>query len=283
MTPVQKILAVGMMLMPLGASAAMAQTPSERALSLLVDDLQRAGYTEISVTSRLGDGYVIEAEKDTVAVVIALNGTDYSVTYSEMLTGSVGGFFATPQRPRGAGLDEPLATYATRLASAEPAAPPLLPGSVAAPDTADPRTAAFSQSQTITTTNDIAVIRRAETLGVLSPVTTETDTLTTLNGTTTHRMTSDTSYFVQQSASNVSMTGAEGFSQQIFSDPDAFRESVSVDMSGGALPVVPDSMTIIDQVVSSIETSISQMPVAGQVVVPTDLRLQIQNALTPEP
>lgn len=112
---------------PVGALGAQAQSSKDRALSLLVDELRVAGYTQISVMSRLMGGYVIEAQKETVAVVIAVDATDHSVTYSELLTEPSGGFFATPRRPPGGGLNGVLANYAQRLASSAGAAISLRP------------------------------------------------------------------------------------------------------------------------------------------------------------
>lgn len=276
-------MAVAACIMPGAAPAQDAQT---RALSLLLDELRAAGYTAISVTARLAGGHVIEAENDGVAVVIAIDGTDYHVTYSEALTGSTGGFFATPQRPPGAGLDTLLETYAARLASAAPAAPPLAPELLAGPETPNPRTAAFSQSQSFTPMGDGVVIRRGETLGLLAPFTTETETLTTVGDSTTHRVEHLTTFSLDQSSSAVTM-GGTGFAQQIFTDPTGFRESLSVTLGPVDVPNGPDpglgpnAGFIVDTVVSQIETNIARMPPATGVSLPSDLRTQINAQLAP--
>ena len=268
---------------PLWATVAPAESSSDRALSLLLDELAAAGYTDLSVTSRLLGGYVIEAQKDTVAVVIAVDGADYSVTYSELLTGGEGGFFATPRRPPGGGVETVLSNYAARLGSASGPADALPPDAYAGADTPNPRTAAFFQSQTITASGDTALIRRSETLGVPSLFTTETETRVTVDGATTHRMEHETTYSVDQVSSAVTMDGMSGFSQQIFSDPVGFRNSLAVDVSIGTLPQMPVTDGIVNQVVSSIEANVAQMPEAGRVVLPSDLRGQVSQQLTPDP
>lgn len=268
---------------PVGALGAQAQSSTDRALSLLVDELRVAGYTQISVMSRLMGGYVIEAQKETVAMVIAVDATDHSVTYSELLTGPSGGFFATPRRPPGGGLNGVLANYAQRLASsAGPAAPPP-PGALAGSDTPNPRTAAFFQSQTIHASGDTAMIRRSETLGTVTPVVTDTESRITSGETTSHRIEHRTDYSVERVASSVTMTGVTGFSQQIFVDPVGFRNSLSVDTTVGPIPQPPVAGVIVNQVVSSIEGMVSRLPEAGRVVLPADLRGQILQQVTPQP
>lgn len=278
-----RTLALVAALAPAWAFAVQAQTSADRALSLLVDELRAAGYTQISVTSRLVGGYVVEAQKDTVAVVIAVDGTDYSVTYSELLTGPTGGFFATPRRPPGGGVDGVLANYAQRLGSAEGAAAPPPPGALAGPDIPNPRTAAFFQSQTISASGDTALIRRSETLGILSPVVTDTESRITSGDMTSHRIEHRTDYSVERASSSVMMNGMSGFSQQIFTDPVGFRNSLSVDVTVGSMPQPPSAGVIVNQVVSSIEGNIGQMPEAGRVVLPVNLRGQITQQLTPPP
>lgn len=264
------------------AHGAFAQAHADRALSLLADELRESGYTQISVTSRLVGGYVVEAQKDTVLVVIGIDGVDFSTSYVEQLSGPAGGFFATPRRPSGDGLDEVLTNYARRLASTESAAT-ISPGTLEGPDIVNPRSAAFFQSQTISADSDTAVIRRSETLGILSPVVTETEIRTTSGDTTTHEIEHVTEYAVERASSGVWMNGMSGFSQQIFTDPAEFRNSLSVDVTVGSMPQPPAAGVIVDQVISSIEGNIGQMPESGRIIIPVDLREQITQLLTSSP
>lgn len=268
---------------PAWAVDVQAQSSADRAVSLLVDELRAAGYTQISVTLRLVGGYVVEAQKDAVAVGIAIDGTDYSVTYKELLTEPTGGFFATHSRPPGGGVEGVLANYARRLGSDEGAAAPPPPGAFAGPDIPNPRTAAFSQSQTISASGETALIRRSETLGIQIPVVTDTDSLITAGDTTLHRVEHRTDYSVERASSITVMNGMSGFSQQIFTDPVGFRSSLSVDVTLGSMPQPPSAGVIVNQVVSSIEGNIGQMPETGRLVLPADLRGQITAKLTPLP
>lgn len=269
------------LLAPFGVAGASAQVAADRALSLLYDELWVAGYRKILVIPRLLGGYVVEAQKDKVAVVIAVDGADFSVSYSELLTDPAGGFFATPRRPPNGDIAGILANYVQRLGSSSGPAEPLPPEVLVAPDTPNQRTTAFFAAQTISAIGDTAVIHRTETLGILIPVVTDTDTRVTVGGATSHRIEHWTNYSTQQASSVVTLNGMSGFSTQIFIDPAGFRNSLTVEVSVGSIP--PVAGAIVNQIVSSIEGNLSQLPEVGRLVLPTDLRGQISGQLTPVP
>lgn len=283
-TPLRKLALV--CLVCVSVSAAHAQTVRDRAIGLLVNQLRVAGYSHVTATQRLMGGYVVEARKGSEALVIALDGTHFQILdVQAFAAGEEGnaGFFATrspslSEAGRGA-----LDRYSIHLAAGTgaPAGVNVTALLASAPTTGG--TAGFSQTQTITTRGDTATVRQTETLGMLSPHVTLTETSVRADGKDSHAINQMAKYSRQEATTVVSISGGSGFAQQVFSDPQGFRNSISLAPPPVSAPILApiDRSQIIDGVVSSIEGTLALLPADGRPLLPADLRDRVQTSLQP--
>lgn len=282
--PLQNLAFLG--LLCLSVSSADAQTVRDRAIGLLVGELRNAGYTDVAATQRLMGGYVIEARKGPEALVIALDGSRFLVldaqAYAVQGNGAAGLF------PTRTSVSEAAQTALDRYSAQLSANAEIsvivdvaallrggpIPGS----------TAGFSQVRTISTSGDTAVIRQTESLGMLSPFVSLVETRVNSDGRDSHSINQTATYSRNQATAVISISGGSGFAQQVFSDPQGFRDSISVApvlQQPVLAPILPpallpvDRNQIIDGVVSSIEATLSQLPSDGRPSLPSDLRDRI--------
>jgi len=280
-------------LLCLSVSSADAQTARDHAIGLLIDELRNAGYSDVAATQRLMGGYVVEARKGSEALVIALDGFRFFVLDAQAYAAEgngVAGLFPT-RTSVSETAQEVLDRYSARIAAnperpanAEVAA--LLREGLSAG-----YTAGFSQSRTISTAGDTAVVRQTETLGMLSPFFSLVETSASSDGKNSHSINQTASYSRNEATGIVSISGGSGFAQQVFSDPQGFRDSISVApvvQQPVLAPILPpalqqvDRNQIINGVVSSIEGMLSQLPFEGRPSLPADLRERI-TSLHPAP
>lgn len=287
------------------ATASFANTQRDRAIGLLSSELRNAGYNNISVTQRLKDGYVVEARKGDEALVLALDGTTFRVVNVQTFAANgaaAAGFFGTRATSLSTAGRSALDRYGSQLANATAPAtqidvPKLL---ASAPTTAG--TAGFSQTGSISATGDVAQIRRTETLGLLTPHVTETATTKGAANTDNHSHSVDhsASYSRQEVTAVVQIPGGGAFGQQIFSNPEGFRNSLSsgsVTLPPVVPPIIPpvvlpvitptapavDRAQVIDGVVTAIESTLAQMPANGSPTLPANLREQLRTSTLPQP
>jgi hypothetical protein len=81
----------------------------------------------------------------------------------------------------------------------------------------------------------------------------------------------------------IQVPGGVAFGQQIFSDPEGFRNSIS---AGSVItPTTPDvdRIQVIDDVVTAIEGALGQMPADGRPTLPANLREQLRISTMPQP
>ena len=265
------------------------QTQRDTAIGLLVKELQQAGYTDVSVTLRLLGGFVVEAQKDASALVVTLDGTSFDILRAEAYTAAaeqVAGFFGMPSEPLSDDVRGALDRYAKLLSSGTAMPTGIDVSALFSTETTQGNTAGFSQTQSILVVEDTATIRQTETLGFLDPTVTISETSSEGGGRTSHAINHEARFSRQESNAMVSISGASGFDQQIFGDPQGFRDSLVLNPAA-PFPVLTspqlDRSQVIDNVVSSIENSLSIMPEANRPQLPSDLRDTIQNSLSAAP
>ena len=289
----------------LTAGASFANTLRDKAIGLLVTELRSIGYSNISVNSRLNDGYVVEARKGNEALVLALDGITFRVVNIQIFVANgaaTTGFFgtrATTLSPAGrTALDRYDGQLANTTATTTQVDVPKILN--AAPTTAG--TAGFSQSGSISATGDVAQIRRLETLGLLTPHVSETTTTKGAENTDNHSHSVEhtSGYSRQEVTAVIQIPGGGAFGQQIFSNPEGFRNSLnsgSVTLPPVAPPIIPpvvlpvitptapavDRTQVIDGVVTAIESTLAQMPANGGPTLPANLREQLRTSTLPQP
>lgn len=272
------------------AGASFADIFRDRAIGLLVSELQTAGYNHISVTQRLKDGYVVEARKGSEALVLALDGTSFRIINVQTFAANgaaAAGFFGTKATTLSTAGRSALDRYDGQLSNATATVTPVdVPKLLnTAPTTAG--TAGFSQTGSISAIGDVAQVRRSETLGLLTPHVSEMSTTKGAVNTDYHSHSVDhrSGYSRQEVTAVIQIPGGAAFGQQIFSDSEGFRNSIS----GGSVtlpPIIPpvvDRALVIDGVVTAIEGALGQMPADGRPTLPANLREQLSISTIPQP
>jgi len=126
---------------------------------------------------------------------------------------------------------------------------------------------------------------------MLSPFLSFVETSVSSDGRDSHTIDQTATYSRNETTAIITISGGSGFAQQIFSDPQGFRESMSVAPVIPAptlAPILPPSLPpvdrnqIIDGIVSSIEGTLSQLPSEGRPSLPSDMRDRI-TSLHPAP
>jgi len=282
------------------AGASFADISRDQAIGLLVSELHTAGYDNVSVTQRLKDGYVVEARKGSEALVLALDGTSFRVVNVQTFAANgeaAAGFFGTKATTLSTAGRSALDRYDGQLTNATATVTPVdVPKLLnTAPTTAG--TAGFSQTGSISATGDVAQIRRSETLGLLTPHVSEISTTKGAENTDYHGHSVDhrSSYSRQEVTAVIQVPGGGAFGQQIFSDPEGFRNSISAG-SATLPPIIPpvvlpvitpttpdvDRIQVIDDVVTAIEGALGQMPADGRPTLPANLREQLRISTMPQ-
>lgn len=269
------------------AGASFADISRDRAIGLLVSELQTAGYNHISVTQRLEDGYVVEARKGSEALVLALDGTSFRIINVQTFAANgaaAAGFFGTRATTLSTAGRSALDRYDGQLTNATATVTPVdVPKLLNTVPTAA-GTAGFSQTGSISAIGDVAQVRRSETLGLLTPHVSEISTTMGAVNTDYHSHSVDhrSGYSRQEVTAVIQIPGGAAFGQQIFSDPEGFRNSIS----GGSVtlpPIIPDRALVIDGVVTAIEGALGQMPADGRPTLPANLREQLRISTIPQP
>lgn len=274
---------LGLFALPMQASV---EGPAARALAILIDELKNEGFEEITVSSRIFGGYVIEARNDDAALLVALDGHDFSPHLTELFDKDPqSGFFGSVRRPLDQTAQAILARYTSRLTTPQDPGPSMnLTGFMRGPDTA-PITAGFSQERSITTTNNTAIIRQNETLGMLSPVTsitaTSTEERSNRQATTTHSIDERVTFSTQQSSTVIQMNGANAFNSEVFTSPGSVRNNIIDNINNPTSDSSINQSTLIDQIANTTQTIVNNLPSGLPETFPSNIRDNITAVLSP--
>lgn len=232
--------------------ATSAQVSENDALGALISKMQKAGYSEINIIPRILSGYVVEAEKDDVAVLLSLDAETLQIIYAEAFEGrSETGFFASPQRPQGTEVSALVASY--NLA---------IQGGVTDATGIDPRefmlsregqrTAGFFQQNNISVDGSgSAHIYSVETLGILAGVATTSSTETTAGSRVKNDTVDSYSLNTEKIERTVIFEDGSRFSGDIFTDREAFVDGINLSISPS--PAVPNTSQadVIEKIISN--------------------------------
>lgn len=260
--------------------------PATRALAILIAELRKEGFEEVTVTQRIFGGYVIEAESENTALLVSLDADDFSPTLIEAFSKDTQtGFFGTVTRPLDDTAQSIIARYWARLGSAQDPGPNIDLTGFFRDYPSQPITAGFTQDRSITATENSVVIRQTETLGMLSPITTTTTTSTNNQGSrrasSTHGVDQQTTFSTQQSETVIQMTGTSAFNSEIFTSPNSVRDAIA---EGIAIPPSGSGVTqsaLIDQIVTRTEALAGNLPNGLPENFPSNLRDNIDLILNP--
>lgn len=279
------LIAVNVLLSAMPMQAAV-EGPAARALAILIDELQREGFDQITVSPRIFGGYVVEAHNGDEALLVALDPQDFTPQLTELFEADdQSGFFGNVQPPLDQASQAVVARYTTRLATSLDQGPATDVSVFLRGADADPITAGFTQNRSISSNDETVVIRQNETLGMLTPVTT---TITTSTDQTTgevdrtsnvieQRMTFST----EQSSQTVRMTGTDAFNSEIFTAPDSVRNSIIDSVNMPSTGAAINQAGLIDQIATTTETLSRNMPNGLPEGFPTNIRENTRAVLTP--
>ena len=259
---------------PMGANA---EISAENALGSLVSLIEQSGYTNVTVVPRLLSGYVIEAEKDDTAILLAVDADTYSVSYTEVFEGGdTNGFFSTAKRPPGGDVAGIVAAYTSALADQETENTDIDLSSYRSGST-DQRTAGFFQDTNISIDDEgAASIKRTETLGVLNGVTRVEDTTNRQGGRIEQSTTQTYSLGTETVEREVIFSNGSGFSSDVFVDRDAFTESIVSDSGFDAFEPEISQDQLIDRIVLQGGTAFQELSITNP---DTGMSISVRDAI----
>lgn len=260
--------------------------PAARALAILIAELKREGFEDVTVTQRIFGGYVIEAESEDAALLVSLDANDFSPQLIESFSlDSQTGFFGTVTRPLDDTAQTVISRYTARLGSARDPGPNIDLTGLFREHPSQPVTAGFTQDRSITATENSVIIRQTETLGMLSPITTTTITSTDTQGSrqasSTHSVDQRATFSTQHSETVIQMTGTDAFNSEIFTSPNSVRDTITQGISLPPAGTGINQTGLIDQIVATTETLAGNLPNGLPENFPTNIRSNIDLILNP--
>ena len=230
-----------------------AQTIENRALAILINEAQQAGYVDIGVTERLLGGFVIEAKLEDVVTVFSIDAQSQNIAFSQSFRqDSDTGFFGRSTTDTEQVAQNLVARYVARLRDFK--IDDVAEDVDLSQFVATNRTAGFQQDRSLSVSDGIVTIRQSETLGALGPdAGAEQQNLSIEQRTTTGGSISanpTVSFSVQETSQVFQIQGLNGFESEVFEAPENFRASVAPELTG-----LPDfSQTLSEEIRQKVVT-----------------------------
>ena len=247
-------------MMPLNIAA---QTIENRALAILVDEIQKAGYEDIGVTERLLGGFVIEAKQEDVVTVFSIDLQSQNIGFTQSFRrGSGTGFFGRSTTDLEQTAQNIVARYVARLQSS--ATDDMVEDVDLSLFATTNRTAGFQQDRSLSVNNGIVTIRQSETLRVLDRDADEVQQNLSIEQRTTTGgsifANPSVSFSVQETSQVFQIQGLNSFDAEVFVNPENFRASVEPNLLGISDSSSKLSYQIRQQVVTGSEAVVNQFP-----------------------
>lgn len=257
---IKRIVTMASLLVTLSSSIAFAEIDRQatRALLILVDELKRAGYEQITISPRIFGGYVVEATNNQNALLVSLDASGLVPNQSEFFgAGDDNGFFGTIVRPIDQTSQDAIKRYAFRLGSNENNYPIIDLGAFTRDSESPDLTAGFSQERDVYFENETFILSQTETLGMLGPV--STNTIVSMSETvdgghiSSHAVSAEYSYSTQEILNVIRMESVNDFESDILIAPDTIRENIQNSVFKPSINTLPSQHIIKDQIASQFD------------------------------
>lgn len=240
-----------------------AQTIENQALAILIDEIQRAGYVEISVAERLFGGFVVEAKLDDIFTVFSIDAESQDIGFTQSFSRDAEtGFFARATSSLEQTARDIVSRYESRVLSSEAGASA---ASVDLPAFAKVNPGpGFQQERRLTSSEGIVALEQFETLGVLDREAGADQQILSIEqrSTTGGRISANQSgsFSVQESSRVFRIQGLIGFDAENFENPADFRATIEPRIT--VVSDVPYNLSdqIRQQVVTGSQTVVRQFP-----------------------
>lgn len=234
----------------------------DQAIGLLMHELKSAGANHITISELAAGKTVIQASYGNTATVISLDPSTYEIDYLETFDRNApDGFFGRRSAPNEQ-ITRALERYTAALAANETPANQgdNLGGFLL--DEREIRTLGFSNERTITTDAKGAEIRTDTRLGVPEFRTQNLETSFNSGGVSNNSVSFTAEFNLNQTVSITTLSGVSSFDQQVFTNPDGFRDGLSVTppTPGVIIPAAPDASSIRANISNSVTTSFQNFP-----------------------
>ena len=275
--PMKLLTIIGISFLTANHAAAEVNTP--QAVKALVSGLEEADFTNITITDRLLEGIVVEAEQEDGAILIALAPVTYTVIYVEAFSeSSESGFFGAAQRPITPQIETILENYQLRLDDLDELTKVPDSANYSSDSPKHKKTAGFSQNRSLTIDGNSVTIKRSETLGLLDGFTTITRESELTGSDSTDKTIYTYSMDKTTVTQSVQMNDVSGFDSDIFIDTLGFTESILEDNSFQLPNNQSLRSVLIDQIVTTTESNFSNVQ-SSETPMPANIRSLVNQNL----